>query len=195
MSDTPYTSALHDALTASYGQRVVELFKTVREVDKDLAMVIKGSVPNAALDESDLDDCAYADKIIAAMRLTHSGRFLKIPALLRTTLASIQGAQTQIEKLNALPASAKPADPFGFVIHNEIERTESGALIIRKRDKPLDPLPDFSPNVLLQENTASRRMGFQQAFRRGKYNDEARLMFNDHGTIEIGEAVPAGSPF
>lgn len=93
----------------------------------------------------------------------------------------------------------KPADPIAFVASHELVPLENGRLSIRKRDTPLDITFD-DEGVAHAANlsygaTYANRMGFQQAFRRGKYNDADRLGGNDYGTMEIGEARSAAAPF
>lgn len=109
-----------------------------------------------------------------------------------TTAISTRDFDAQLALCNSLPPSARPAIPYDFIIHNELVRTESGGLIIRKRNKPLD-VPDSShePPSILLDNSASSRTGYGKAFRRGKYNDEGRLMGKDHGTMEMGEVGEA----
>ena len=102
----------------------------------------------------------------------------------------------QLELLRSLPARVQPADPIGFVCTNELIKSKGGQIVIRKRDNPLKIFSDDHGRAFAAaQSTHASRMGFEQGMRRGKYNDEGRLFFNDYGSATVGEVVSAASTF
>ena len=105
----------------------------------------------------------------------------------------------EVDLLKSLPSRQQPADPIAFVARNKVSRDDKGRYVIAKREKPLKIFDEDGHTRVVEGlsygNTASNRMGFQQGMRRGKYNDEGRLMFNDYGTVELGETISAGAAF
>ena len=66
-------------------------------------------------------------------------------------------------------------------------------MVATPREKPLKNLDeDHAGLSLMIRSPFSDRMGLNVP-KRGKYNDEDRLGFNEYGTVEIGETAAAGS--
>jgi hypothetical protein len=64
-----------------------------------------------------------------------------------------------------------------------------------KRDKPIKVSDPYDDNcvVACQMKSYGERMGFDQPLKRGKYNDEDRIVNNQCLSVEVGEVEPFGS--
>lgn len=67
--------------------------------------------------------------------------------------------------------------------------------VLRKRERPIkvsDPYDDHCI-VTCQMKSYGDRMGFSTQTKRGKYNDEDRIVGNQCLSVEVGEVEPFGS--
>lgn len=97
--------------------------------------------------------------------------------------------QRQAEKYGPRNASS----PESYILKFELVKKEDGTIVASPRKKPFkNTSEDVAGMNLMMRSPFADSIGLD-THKRGKYNDEDKLLFNDYGTAEIGEVRPVGS--
>lgn len=85
------------------------------------------------------------------------------------------------------------SDPDSYAMKFEIVKHADGTITASPRTKPFKNVPEERSGMsLMIRSPFSDRMGLDGE-KRGKYNDSDRLLFNEYGTVEVGEVAAVGS--
>lgn len=107
--------------------------------------------------------------------------------------AQVELAREIMQRQAAAHGSRGNSDPEAYVMKFEIVKHEDGTITATPRKKPFKNLTEERSGMnLMIRSPFSDRMGINSA-KRGKYNDEDRLGFNEYGTVEVGEAMAVGT--
>lgn len=85
------------------------------------------------------------------------------------------------------------SSPESYILKFELVKKEDGTIVASPRKKPFkNTSEDVAGMNLMMRSPFADSIGLDVK-KRGKYNDEDRLNFNEYGTIEVGEVRAVGS--
>lgn len=106
--------------------------------------------------------------------------------------AQVELAREMMQRQVAAYGTKNASSPETYVLKFEIVKREDGTIVAYPREKPFKDDPDRPGMSLMTRSPFSDKMGLDTP-KRGKYNDVDKLLFNEYGTVELGEVAAVGS--